>query len=208
MKVIKTSIPEVLIMEPSDEGFVYKPVQETYELIPLAKKKSDVRFYAEGESVVEHSGTLCGIYYETGHDIQGKMIRITSGGIILCVVDMDSSSALFGRTLLIKVDDENRRQVYIPAGFGFGFLTLADNVFVQYKFEKKCPKEAWNVFNALSEELAIKWPLPSKLTMSAREKYAPTFSVAMQNIMEMNRVLSSDELIIEGEDEREEEVEE
>lgn len=208
MKVIKSSIPEVMIMEQSPEEYVYKTVNETFALLPMLKNKLDVRFYSEGESFVEHSGTLCGIYYETGYDMQGKMIRCACGSIILCVVDMNANSPKFGRNLLIKVDDKNKRQVYIPAGFGFGFLTMTDNVFIQYKFEKQCPKECWNVTNALSEELKIKWPLPEKLAMAARDKYAPDLIVAKQYIIETERLLNSEELIFEGDDEEEYEFEE
>ena len=209
MKVIKSSIPEVMIMEPSEDEFVYRSVKETYSLLPMIKKGVDVRFYSEGETHIEHSGTLCGIYYETGHDMQGKMIRCATGGIILCVVDLNYKENKLGSSLLIKVDDENKRQVYIPKGFGFGFLTITDNTFVQYKFEQNCTGEKWEVFNALSEELAIKWPLPTKLIMSASEKYAPAFSVAIQNIIEKERLLDSVEWIVEGEDAKEEyEVEE
>lgn len=209
MKVIKSSIPEVMIMEPSEEAFVYRPVTETFSLIPMLKNELDVRFYSEGETLLEHSGTLCGIYYETGHDMQSKMIRCASGSVILCVVDLRTYGGSFGKSQLIKVDSENRRQVYIPEGFGFGFLTQTDNTFVQYKFEKCCPSENWNVLNAFAEELAIKWPLPTKLTMSARDKYAPGLVITERNILEVARLIDSDELIVEGDDIEEEcEVEE
>ncbi len=200
MKVIKSSIPEVMIMEPSEEALVYRNVTETYALLPMLQNDLDIRFYSEGETLVERSGTLCGIYYETGHDVQGKMIRCASGSIILCVVDLRVHEGQCGKSLLIKVDSENRRQVYIPAGFGFAFLTQTDNTFVQYKFEKTCPTEGWNVLNAFAEELAIKWPLPVQLTMSARDKYAPGFAMAKRDILEAERLIDSDEMIVEGDD--------
>lgn len=198
MKVIKSSIPEVMIMEPSAEAFVYRNVTETFALLPMLQNGLDVRFYSEGETLIESSGTLCGIYYETGHDVQDKMIRCASGSIILCVVDLRADGGNFGKSLLIKVDSENKRQVYIPEGFGFAFLTQTDNTFVQYKFEKCCPAEGWNVLNAFAEELAIKWPLPIQLTMSARDKYAPDLALTKRAIIEAERLIDSDEMIIEG----------
>lgn len=200
MKVIQSSIPEVIIMEPSAEAFVYRNVTETYALAPMLKNHLDIRFYSEGETLVERSGTLCGIYYETGHDVQGKMIRCASGGIILCVVDMRIDKESIGKSLLIKINSENKRQVYLPEGFGFGFITQTDNVFLQYKFEKYCPTENWKVLNAFAKDLSIRWPLPDKLTMSARDKYAPDFAMTKRTLWEMERLINSDEKIVEGDD--------
>lgn len=127
-----------------------------------------VEFVQEGHS---RSGkrVLRGLHYQDMTAPMGKLIRCTLGCIFDVVVDLRTSSPAFGKWFGIELSAENKRQLYVPAGFAHGFQSLTEFVEVQYKqtgFYTPASEGtiAWN-----DPDIAVKWPLPNPI-LSKRDQ--------------------------------------
>lgn len=158
MRIVQTSIPEVLILEPrvfqDERGFFLESYNEKVfrELTGAA-----VSFVQDN-----HSGSsnqvVRGLHYQI-QQAQGKLVRVTRGKIFDVAVDLRRSSRTFGMAAACILSAENRRQFWIPPGFAHGFLTLEEWNEVQYKAtDYYSPQNErsllWN-----DPALAIEWPV-------------------------------------------------
>jgi len=158
MNVIKTSIPDVLIFEPnifSDErGFFFESFN--HKLFEEAVGYP-VTFVQDNHSK-SSKGVLRGLHYQLPPHTQGKLVRCVAGEIFDVAVDIRKWSPTFGKWIGCQLSAENRKQLWIPAGFAHGFLALKDDTEVLYKTtayynsssERSC---IWN-----DDTLGIDWP--------------------------------------------------
>jgi dTDP-4-dehydrorhamnose 3,5-epimerase len=157
MKLVPTDLPGVLIIEPrvfgDERGFFI----ETWNQAKFAEAGLDVRFVQDNHSR-SAKGVLRGIHYQLTQP-QGKLVRVVSGSVYDVAVDMRRSSPDFGRWTGVELSAENKRMLWVPPGFGHGFLTLADDTDFLYKCTAHYAPEdeqcvAWD-----DPEIAIEWPL-------------------------------------------------
>lgn len=104
-------------------------------------------------------GVLRGLHFQLPPEPQGKLVRCVAGEIFDVAVDLRRSSASFGRWVGAHLSGDNQRQLWIPAGFAHGFLTLSDRADVLYKasgyWNPTCERSLrWD-----DPALAIEWPL-------------------------------------------------
>ena len=104
-------------------------------------------------------GVLRGLHYQLEPEPQGKLVRCTVGAIFDVAVDLRLSSATFGQWVGAELSADNQQQLWVPVGFGHGFLTLSESAEVLYKasgyWSKSCERSMrWN-----DPDLAIAWPL-------------------------------------------------
>ena len=104
---------------------------------------------------------LRGLHYQDMSAPMGKLVRCTVGTIFDVAVDLRLGSPTFGRWEGFELSDQNLRQLWVPPGFGHGFVVLSESADVQYKCSGfyTPPAEgtlAWN-----DPEVAIDWPVPS-----------------------------------------------
>ena len=133
MKVIQTSLPEVLILEPKvfgdDRGFFMESFnQQAFD----AAVGHPVTFVQDNHSRSAR-GVLRGLHYQLPPHEQGKLVRVTAGRVFDVAVDVRRSSANRGRWVGVELSAENHRQLWIPAGFAHGFLVLSDGADFLYK---------------------------------------------------------------------------
>jgi dTDP-4-dehydrorhamnose 3,5-epimerase len=158
MNIVLTEIPEVLVIEPrvfSDHrGFFYESFNEKAF---LEKTGAEVRFVQDNHSCSARH-VLRGLHYQI-EQAQGKLVRVVAGSIFDVAVDLRQSSPTFGQWVGYELSAENKRQLWIPAGFAHGFLSLSEGAEVMYKTtdyyapaHERCL--IWNDPN-----LAIAWPL-------------------------------------------------
>lgn len=158
MKAIATAIPDVLIIEPQvfgdSRGFFYESFN--------ARKFAEMTGYG-GEFVQDnHSrsakNVLRGLHYQI-QQAQGKLVRATVGTVYDVAVDVRKSSPTFGQWVGVELSAENKRMLWIPAGFAHGFVVTSDYAEFLYKttdywapeFERSI---LWN-----DADLGIPWPL-------------------------------------------------
>lgn len=131
MNVIETAIPDVKIIEPrvfgDDRGFFL----ETWSARTFAEHGIDESFVQDNHSRSAR-GVLRGIHYQVEKP-QGKLVRVTAGAVYDVAVDLRRSSLTFGKWVGVELSAKNHRMLWVPEGFGHGFLTLEDGTDFMYK---------------------------------------------------------------------------
>lgn len=131
MKVLKTSLPGVFILEPrvfeDKRGFF----METYHQNRYGQIGLDCPFVQDNLS---HSlrGILRGLHYQLKHP-QAKLVQVIKGTVFDVTVDIRHGSPSFGQWTGVYISDENRHQIFIPEGFAHGFCVLSETADVVYK---------------------------------------------------------------------------
>jgi len=104
-------------------------------------------------------GVLRGLHYQLEPEPQGKLVRCTAGAIFDVAVDLRRSSATFGQWVGAELSADNHRQLWVPAGFAHGFLTLSETAEVLYKASGFWSKTSERSLRWNDPQLAIAWPL-------------------------------------------------
>jgi dTDP-4-dehydrorhamnose 3,5-epimerase len=176
MKIIRTAIPDVLIVEPkvfSDaRGFFY----ESFNKKAMQEAGITGDFVQDNHSRSARN-VLRGLHYQIKQP-QGKLVRTIAGEVFDVAVDIRRRSPTFGKWVGLNLSSENRRMVWIPPGCAHGFLVLSEFAEVLYKttdywapqFERTI---AWN-----DRDLAIVWPTSEEPQLSAKDRGGVTFNEA------------------------------
>ncbi len=177
MKVIKTVISDVLIVEPTvfgdERGFFYESYNERKwkELTGL-----DTQFVQDNHSK-SSQGVLRGIHYQIKHS-QGKLVRVVAGEVFDVAVDLRKSSPTFGKWVGERLSAENKKMLWVPEGFGHGFLVLSETAEFLYRTtDFYAPEhERCIIWNDL--ELKIEWPVDGKPQLSEKDVNGSVFAEA------------------------------
>jgi dTDP-4-dehydrorhamnose 3,5-epimerase len=125
------TIPDVLLVEPDRQSDHRGYFEETFE-VEVFTRRLGVTFVQDN---LAHSGhnVLRGIHFQNDPAAQGKLVRAVHGSIFDVAVDLRRSSETFGQWIGATLSAENGHQMWIPAGFGHGYLVLSDAADVAYK---------------------------------------------------------------------------
>lgn len=135
MEIIKTELEGVLIIEAKVFGDNRGWFTETYSKKVLQEAGIDVEFVQDNHSYSAQKGTLRGLHFQMNPMAQTKLVRCTRGRIIDVAVDFRKGSPNYKKYVGVELSEENKRQLFLPKGFGHAFLTLTDDVEVQYKVD-------------------------------------------------------------------------
>jgi len=178
MNVISTEIPEVLIIEPKifgdDRGFFF----ESFNHQAFVEKTGVTAEFVQDNHSKSSKNVLRGLHYQMQQP-QGKLLRVIAGEIFDVAVDIRKSSPTFGKSVGCLLSAENKRQLWVPAGFAHGFLVVSDIAEVLYKTtdyyapgHERCI--VWN-----DPDLAIAWPLDgAEPILSPKDKAGQTLKRA------------------------------
>ena len=176
MKIIETSLPQVLVLEPrvfSDaRGFFL----ESYNEKVLAEAGIHVRFVQDNHSYSVRN-VMRGLHYQV-NSTQGKLVRVVVGEIFDVAVDLRRSSPTFGKWFGVTLSAENHRMLWIPSGLAHGFLVNSEGAHVLYKATDFYAPESERTIVWNDPELGIEWPLGSVPILSAKDCQGTSFSVA------------------------------
>ena len=178
MKVIATALPEVLILEPKIFGDERGFFLESYNARAFREATGlDVSFVQDNHSRSARH-VLRGIHYQVVRP-QGKLVRVVSGSVFDVAVDLRRASPSFGRWVGVELNAESHRQMWIPPGFGHGFLVLSAYADFLYKTTDYWVAEYDRAVRWDDSTLAIDWPLAGSVPIvSAKDAAAPTLDVA------------------------------
>ena len=177
MKIIKTKIPDVLILEPKvfgdDRGFFFESFNEQ---ALLAQAGITTRFVQDNHSK-SAKNVLRGLHYQIKQP-QGKLVRVVVGEVFDVAVDLRRGSPNFGAWVGIHLSAENKRQFWVPPGFAHGFLVLSAAAEFLYKTTDYYAPEyerslLWN-----DPELEIDWPLEGDPILSVKDQAGVRFKDA------------------------------
>lgn len=183
MNIINTKFEEVLVIEPIVFGDHRGWFTETYNKSILAEYGIDAEFVQDNQSFSATKGTLRGLHYQLNPKAQSKLVRCTRGSIYDVAVDIRKGSSTFGEWFGIELSAENKKQILIPKGFAHGFMTLTNDVEVQYKVDEVYSPEnergiLWN-----DPEIGIVWPIDIQPVLSAKDGVAPLLKDADNNFV-------------------------
>ena len=159
MKVEALAIPEVKVLTPrkfeDQRGFF----SEVYSRDVLAGAGIGLEFVQDNQSYSRSAGTLRGLHFQLPPFEQAKLVRVLRGRILDVAVDIRTGSPSFGRHAMAEISAEAWNQIFIPAGFAHGFVTLQDDTEILYKVSK--PYSAAHDRGILWSDprLGIAWPL-------------------------------------------------
>ena len=178
MKVIKTDIEGVVIIEPTlfgdERGYFF----ESYSQQKFDELVRPVRFVQDSESKSKY-GVLRGLHFQKGKYAQSKLVRVVEGRVLDVAVDIRRGSPTFGKYVSVELSAENKRQFFVPRGFAHGFVVLSPTATFQYKCDNLyAPKEEgaviWN-----DPTIAIDWGIkPEEVILSAKDMLHPVLSEA------------------------------
>ncbi|MFO7760047.1 MAG: dTDP-4-dehydrorhamnose 3,5-epimerase [Desulfobia sp.] len=177
MKVTPTDIPEVLLIEPrvfgDDRGFFF----ESYNHRRFREMAGlEVSFVQDNHSRSRGS-VLRGLHYQI-RQAQGKLVRVIQGEVFDVAVDIRRSSPAFGRWTGDRLSAENKKQLWIPAGFAHGFLVISETAEVLYKATDYYAPEYERCIIYDDPDLAINWPLKETPELSAKDRQGKTLQEA------------------------------
>lgn len=171
MKTIPTELPGVLIIEPrvfSDaRGFFF----ESYHAERYGQAGVSPAFVQDNHSCSK-LGTIRGLHYQLRRP-QAKLLRVLRGTVFDVAVDIRRGSPTFGRWVSAELSADNKRQLYVPAGFGHGFCVVSDTAEVEYKCSDVYVADdqhgvLWN-----DPTLGIPWPVREPLLSDQDRGFLP-----------------------------------
>lgn len=169
MRIIPTDIPNLLIVEPtvfSDaRGFFFESFnQRTFQQLTGI----DAAFVQDNHSRSSRN-VLRGLHYQIQHP-QGKLVRVISGEIWDVSVDLRKHSPTFGKSFGLSLSADNKRMIWMPAGFAHGFLVLSESAEVLYKTTDYWMPEHERCILWNDPDLSIPWPLQGEPVLSAKDQ--------------------------------------
>jgi dTDP-4-dehydrorhamnose 3,5-epimerase len=170
MKLERTAIPDVLLLEPKVFGDARGFFYESYNRKIFAQATGlDVEFVQDNHSR-SSKNVLRGLHYQV-RQAQGKLVRVTAGEIWDVAVDLRRGSPRFGRWAGMRLDAESKRMLWVPAGFAHGFLVLSEHAEVQYKTTDYYAPEHERTLLWNDPALAIDWPLAGEPVLADKDRH-------------------------------------
>jgi dTDP-4-dehydrorhamnose 3,5-epimerase len=177
VKVIKTEIPEVLLLEPrvfedargvAFENYNRRTFQQATGLDPV---------FVQDNRSTSRRNVLRGLHYQVQKP-QGKLISVLRGEIYDVAVDLRRSATTFGKWVGFRLSESDRRMAWLPRGFAHGFLALSHSVEVLYKLDELwSPADertiAWN-----DADIGVRWPLQGEPIVSDKDRRGTPFRSA------------------------------
>jgi dTDP-4-dehydrorhamnose 3,5-epimerase len=119
-------------------------------------------------------GTLRGMHYQVAPHAEAKLVRCTRGSIFDVVIDLRDESPTFKQWVGVELTEENRDALYVPEGFGHGFLTLEDDCEILYNISEYYAPDAERGLRFDDPAIGIEWPLRVKV-ISTQDASWPVF---------------------------------
>lgn len=172
MKLQETKLRGVYLIEPrvfgDERGYFF----ESWSARAFEQAGLKINFVQDNHSFSKDKGTLRGLHFQNDPMAQAKLLRCTRGEIFDVAVDLRQGSPQFAQWVGVKLSAENKKQLFIPRGFAHGFLTLTDDVEVQYKADNFYAPECEANIHWSDPTIAVAWPTAPKI-LSAKDEKAP-----------------------------------
>ena len=174
MKVIKTDIEGVLIIEPTMFGDSRGYFFESYNAKEFNEKTGlDIAFVQDNESMSTY-GVMRGLHFQYPPYTQSKLVRCVRGKVLDVAVDIRKGSPTYGNYVSVELTEDNHRQFFVPKGFAHGFAVLSEIAVFQYKCDNFYAPQADGGISILDSSLGIDWKIPiDKALLSDKDTKHP-----------------------------------
>ncbi len=181
MEIIKTKIPDLLIIKPKvfedERGYFF----ESYNERVFQEKGIDLDFVQDNESKSGY-GVIRGLHYQLTPYSQTKLVRVIEGKVFDVAVDLRHDSPTYGQWSGIELSAENKIQFLIPKGFAHGFSVLSKSATFIYKCDNLYNPEAERGISYNDPSLNIDWRIqPGKAIISPKDRIFPSFKESEKN---------------------------
>jgi dTDP-4-dehydrorhamnose 3,5-epimerase len=171
-----TDIPGLLVYEPKvfedSRGHFF----ESYNENTFRSAGIDLRFVQDNQSSSSY-GVIRGLHYQLPPYAQVKLVRVLQGAILDVAVDIRKGSPTFGKWFSVELSAENKKQLFIPAGFAHGFSVLSDKANVLYKCNAFYNKESDAGISYNDPALNIDWKIPAaQAIISDKDQQLPSLA--------------------------------
>ena len=172
MKVERLAIADLLLIKPTLFGDERGFFSEVFSRRALAAQGITADFVQDNHSLSRQKGVVRGLHFQRPPSAQGKLVRVVRGSILDLAVDIRQGSVTYGQHVACELSSANWQQLWIPAGFAHGFVTLEEDTEVLYKVDAYYDREtdagiAWN-----DPALSIEWPVSDPI-LSDKDRKAP-----------------------------------
>lgn len=178
MNKIATGIEGLFVIEPQIFGDHRGWFMESWSKKKFEEMDIDCEFLQDNHSFSAKKGTLRGLHFQKGEYSQAKLVRVLRGRVYDVAVDLRKSSSTFLKWYGTELNEENKKQMFIPRGFAHGFLTLTDNVEFAYKADNYYNKESEEAIRFDDEKVGVDWKLADfgieEVIVSDKDKIAPS----------------------------------
>ena len=172
MKLVNVFFDSVVLLEPKVFGDHRGYFMETYNQKTFADLGINNVFVQDNQSFTLNKNTIRGVHFQRGALAQAKLLRVTRGAIKDLAVDLRRGSPTYLRWAFAELNDENRRMLFIPRGFGHAFITLTDNVEVCYKVDNFYSPEHDRSVRYDDPQIGVQWQTASPI-LSEKDAQAP-----------------------------------
>jgi dTDP-4-dehydrorhamnose 3,5-epimerase len=178
VKIIPTELPGVLIIEPRVFGDNRGFFLESWNARAFAEAGLPMAFVQDNHSLSTR-GTMRGLHYQLEHT-QGKLVRVVTGEVFDVAVDMRRSSATFGKWMGVTLSADNKRMLWVPAGFAHGFYVTSERAEFLYKCTDFYDPASERTLLWNDPAVGIGWPLQPgvEVQLSAKDKAGGYFAAA------------------------------
>lgn len=177
MKVTPTALPEVLLLEPKVFGDARGFFMESFNARAFFEATGVTTTFVQDNHSQSRRGVLRGIHYQVVQP-QGKLVRVVTGAVLDVAVDLRRSSPRFGQSVVVELSADNRRQLWIPPGFGHAFIVLSEVADFLYKTTEYWIARHDRAIRWNDPQLAIAWPAGLEPIVSDKDAAAPLLADA------------------------------
>lgn len=176
MNFIETKLKGAFVLEPrvfeDHRGYFFESYNE--EKFNAGTGASTL-FVQDNESY-SGFGTLRGLHYQAGEHAQAKLVRVVKGRVKDVIVDLREDSPTYGEHFGVELSEENKKQLFVPRGFGHGFVVLSKTAIFSYKVDNLYNKESEGGIIYNDPQLNIDWGIQAKdIVLSEKDGVLPTF---------------------------------
>lgn len=175
LEIRETKLKGVFEIFPKVFGDARGWFMETWSDRELKAAGIAVTFMQDCHSFSAKKGTLRGLHYQLNPMAQAKILRVTRGEIFDVTVDIRRGSPQYAQWVGVRLSAENKKQLFIPRGFAHGFLTLTDDVEVQYKADNYYSPEHDGGVRWDDPVIGVAWPA-EPVILSDKDRNAPTLA--------------------------------
>ncbi|MEU3494104.1 dTDP-4-dehydrorhamnose 3,5-epimerase [Kitasatospora cineracea] len=178
MKFRELSIPGAFEVTPQQHGDPRGLFMEWYRFDKLSEVVGHPLRLAQGNLSVSAKDVVRGVHFADVPPGQAKYVSCVRGAVLDVVVDLRVGSPAFGRWEFVRLDEDDRRSVYLPEGLGHGFCALTDDATLSYVCSETYNPTGEHGIHPLDPDLGIEWPTGAP-QLSAKDEQAPTLAEAL-----------------------------
>ena len=172
MKAIETGIEGLVVIEPDCHGDHRGWFMETYSKPKFEALGITCEFVQDNQSYSAQKGTLRGLHFQKNPMAQSKLLRCTRGKILDVAVDIRKNSPTYKKWYAVELSAENKKQFFMPRGMAHGFVTLTDDVEVQYKVDAVYAPDCDRSIRFDDPEIGVDWGVTEPI-LSEKDLKAP-----------------------------------